>query len=89
MQGKISSWKFHCDIVNHAVTPFIHTFLHGGLYQKESLVWFEASGLCHTINAGPSLGHFVDILLLPFVRDYVTTGPQNRCLLPLPLCFSK
>lgn len=41
MQGKISPWKFHCAIVKQAVTPSIHTFLHGGLYQKESLVWFR------------------------------------------------
>ncbi|KAL6092449.1 hypothetical protein STEG23_022795, partial [Scotinomys teguina] len=34
---------------------------------KESWVWFEASGFCCTMDAGPSLGLLLDILLLPCV----------------------
>ena len=51
------------------MNPFVHTSLLAGVHCKESLVWFEASGFYYTINAGPSLGQPMVILLLPCVVE--------------------
>lgn len=64
--------------------PFIHTFLHAGVYKKkkESLVWLEAPDLCCTLDIGPSLGLFLDMLLLPCVveiRQFPVNRPVNPC----------
>lgn len=42
---------------------------------NETLVWFEASGFCYTINVGSSLGFLSDILLVSHVR----TSPFTCC----------
>ena len=38
---------------------------------NESLVWFEASGFCYTLNTGSTPGLFFDIPLLPCHGDPV------------------
>ena len=66
------------------MNPFIHTSLHAGVPRKESLVWFEAPGLCYTINAGPSLGLSLDILLLPCVVKILQSWVHRTDTLLLP-----
>ena len=39
------------------------------VFIAESLVWFQASGFYYTIDARPSLGLFLRILLLPCVVE--------------------
>ena len=51
--------------VSDIVNPFSHTSLHADIHCKESLVWFEASGLYYTINTGTLPGH----LWLPCVVE--------------------
>jgi hypothetical protein len=34
------------------VYPFVHTALLADVHYNESLVWFEASGFCYTLNTG-------------------------------------
>lgn len=62
---KTLSWKLQCDIVSHVGNAFIPLSLLGSVPFKESLVCVEASGFYHVIDAGLSLGFFLDILLLP------------------------
>lgn len=73
-KGQILSWNLHCDTVDHEVTPFIHTFLHAGSHCKEPLVCLKDPGLCYTIIAGPSLGHFLDIRCCPYPA---ALGPKD------------
>ena len=40
-------------------------YLYLKVFTVESLVWFEASGFCYTVDAGPSLELLLVILLLP------------------------
>ena len=40
----------------------VHTSLIANIHCNESLVWFEASGFCYTINAGSSQGYPVAVL---------------------------
>ena len=59
-----------CHNVSHSILhPFVHTSLLANVHCNESLVWFEASGFCYTINTGSSLGLLSDILLLPCVME--------------------
>jgi hypothetical protein len=58
-----------CHSVCHMVHPFVSTFYLANVCCNQSLVWFEASGFCYTINPGSSLGLFSDILLLPCVME--------------------
>ena len=49
---------------------------------NESLICFEASGFCYTINTGPSQRLLSDILLLPYVMEILQlwicrTGPSH------------
>jgi hypothetical protein len=49
------------------VWPTVHTFVHTSLLGNdcnESLVWFEASGFCYTVNTGSSMGLLSALLLL-------------------------
>lgn len=59
------SWKLQCDPVSHTVNAFVCVSLFARVHGKESSVWFGASGFYYTIEAGPSLGLCLDILLLP------------------------
>ena len=36
---------------------------------QKVIVWFKASGFYYTVDAGPSLGLFLDSLLLPCVME--------------------
>lgn len=40
----------------HTIFPFAQIPLLANVHCSESLVWFEASGFCYTINPGTSLG---------------------------------
>ena len=51
------------------VKPFAQTVLLANVHCSESLVWFEASGFCYTINTGSSLGLLLDTLLSPCVME--------------------
>lgn len=53
---------------------FTHISLLASVHPKESLVWFEGSGYCYSINAGPSLGLFLHILLLSSVVEMLQFG---------------
>ena len=53
-------------VVCPTVYPFAQTALLANVHRNGSLVWFEASGSCYTINTGTSL---VFILLLPCVME--------------------
>lgn len=53
----------------HTVYLFVHTAWLADVHCNESLVWFEASGFCYTINTGSLLGLLSDILLLPCVME--------------------
>lgn len=44
------AWKLQCGTASHTINSFINKFLHAGIYCKESLIWFENSGLCYTIR---------------------------------------
>lgn len=44
------AWKLQCGTASHTINFFINKFLHAGIYCKESLIWFENSGLCYTIR---------------------------------------
>lgn len=50
--------------MSHTVHYLVHFPLLSSTHCKESLLWFEASGFCFSINTGPSLGILLDILLL-------------------------
>lgn len=68
-----------CDIASHTVNPSVHILL-VRVHYKESLVWFEVSGFCYTINAGSSPELLLVILLLPCAVEILKlwvcrTGP--------------
>ena len=44
---------------------------------KESLVWFDDSGFCYTIDARPSLRLLLDMLLLLCCGDPAVLGLQD------------
>ena len=52
--------------VSHGTPLSPHIFIS---HCNESLVWFEVSGFCDTINIGSSLGLLRVILLLPCVME--------------------
>ena len=75
--------KVQCDTVNHAVNPLIHTVLHAGINQKESLVWFKAPGLHRTIDSRPSLGHPPEYPAASLSSSYYSPWPSES--IPAPL----
>lgn len=87
-QEKISSWKSQCNS-ELLRNPFIHIILHAGVDRKESLFWFEARGLCCTIDNEPSLGLFLDNRLLPCVMEilqpWVYRADPTLTQLPTPM----
>lgn len=70
-----------CCGVSHCVTQ--STLLPNSFACKcceASLVWFEASGFCYTLNAGATWGFLSDIQLLPCVKEILQLW---LCLLAL------
>lgn len=57
--------KLQSDTVSHPMNPFIQVSLLGSIHCKESLVWFETSGLI----SESSLGLLLGILLLSCVGE--------------------
>ena len=51
--------------VCHTVYPFTQTALFANVHCSESLVWFKASGFCHTISTGHLMRLLLNILLFP------------------------
>jgi hypothetical protein len=56
-------WRLWYVTVCHMGHPFVPTALLANGHCNESLVWFEASGFCYSVNTGTSLGLLSDILL--------------------------
>jgi hypothetical protein len=52
-QTNIPLRKLQCVTAGH---PLVHTSLLANVHCSDSLVWFQASGFCYTINTGSSLG---------------------------------
>jgi hypothetical protein len=66
-----------CRSVSH---HFVHTSLLANTHCNESLVWFQVSGFCDTINIGSSSALLPIILLLQRVMEILRlwtskTGP--------------
>lgn len=57
--------KLYWITVFHTVFSFTQKAFLASIHCDESLVWFETSGFCFTINTGTLLGLLSDILLLP------------------------
>lgn len=71
--------------MSHAGNPFIYILLPVGFYCKESLVWIKTPVLCCTNDAGPSLGLFLDIALLPCVLAILQSWVHMTDTTPVPL----
>lgn len=54
--------------VSHSVSA-IHSSSLTNIHWNESLVWFEVSSFCDTINTKSSLGLLLAVLLLPCVME--------------------
>ena len=67
-----------CTTTPSSIYPFVHISLFANVHY-ESLIWFETSGLYHTINTGSISGLLSDNLLLP-CRDPVALVLQNQPL---------
>lgn len=80
--------KLQGDTVSYAVSPFIHRALCVSVlaFTEGSSVWFKASGFCYTTNAALSLGHLLDILLLPCVVEILQLWEGRICSF---MCSSK
>lgn len=50
--------------MSHTINPLVRISSLAGVLCKESLIWFEAFGFHYPINARPSLGRLLNILLL-------------------------
>lgn len=57
-----------CHSISHGIPLCPHIFT-VNVYCNESLVWFEVSGFCDTINIESSLVLLPVILLLPCVME--------------------
>ena len=65
--NKISLRRLKCVTACCTGYSLVHTSLLVSVLCSESLVWFEASGFCYTINTGTSLRLLSDISLFPYV----------------------
>lgn len=75
-EKSISSWKLYCSMYWHGESsskPF-NPYLYLQMFTAESLVWFEASGIRYTIDAGPSLKLLLVNLLLPLSPMLTISG---------------
>lgn len=65
-----------CHRVSHSISLCQHIITCKNIHCKESLVWFEISGFCDTINPGSSLGLLV-FLLLSCVTEILQLWTHN------------
>ena len=56
-------------VLCHGGHLLVHTALLANVYSSDSLVWFEASGFCYTVNTGSSLGPLLDSLFFLCVME--------------------
>lgn len=61
--------KLKCDSVSDTVNCLFHALLLTRVHCEESLDWFEVSCFYYTVNARPSLGLLLCILLLHCVME--------------------
>lgn len=61
------------------VDSFVYTLLLENVNRNGSLVWFKASGFCHTIHYGSSVGLLSVILLLPCVIGTLQFWVSRTC----------
>jgi hypothetical protein len=52
-EKETSLWKLKCVSLSPTELPFVHTSLLANVHCNDSLVWYEASGFCYSIDTGP------------------------------------
>lgn len=65
--------------------PLVNTSLLVSVHCTESFIWFEASGICYTMDIGPSMGVLLDTMLLPYIME--TLQLQTCRSRPRGCCF--
>lgn len=66
--NKIMVWN--CNVMQsviHYRSPSVHTY-------NESLVWFQVSGFCYTMDIVPTFGFLLSIRLLACVMEFLQPG---------------
>ena len=58
-----------CHYIYPTIYPFVHTSLLANVHCNQSLLSFEASGFCYSINTGSSPGLLLDTLLFSVVIE--------------------
>ena len=73
-----------CHYIYPTIYPFVHTSLLANVHCNQSLLSFEASGFCYSINTGSSPGLLLDTLLFSVVIEIPQLWIFRTSLLPAP-----
>lgn len=69
-EKKISLGKlYHATVCSTQYIPFVHISLLANIHCHVLLVWYRASGFCHSISNGMSLALISNILLLFYALE--------------------